>query len=127
MWFCLFLDGGRLAVLTGIQLFYAGNGRTAETDLGAVAAGFDDQRIVLVGNGADDAHNAADGGDLIADFDRIAHSSVLFILTLLGQVHQNDHKDQQDHNGQEADDHLGSAGGTGSRQKLNHNRYSPYN
>ena len=82
---CLLLDRGRLAVLAGVQLLHRRNCGTAEADLGAVAAGLDNEGVVLVGDSADDANDTADGGDLVTDLNGVAHGSILLVLTLLRQ------------------------------------------
>ena len=91
------LSGKRLLVLgtsVHVQLVHRANGSTAETDLDAVAAGLQHEGILFQGNNA--AHDAADGGHLIADLDGVAHFRFLLLLLFLRTVHEKEHT-AQDH------------------------------
>ena len=109
----------------GVQLLHAGNGGAAETNLGAVTAGLQNDGVVLLGDGTDDADDTADGRNLIADFDGAAHSGVLLVLALLRQIDQNEHEDDDQDHRQQRKQGLGHAGGTSGTQKLNHSGYTP--
>ena len=77
-----------------VQLFDGLDRSTAETDLGAVAAGLQNEGVLLDGDHA--ANDTADGGDLIADLQRIAHLGLFLLLLLLGPVNEQPHEQHHD-------------------------------
>src|SRR5699024_412069 len=99
-----------------VQLLHRSNGRTAEADLDAVAAGLQDEGILL--DGGHTADHATDGGDLVADLDGITHGSIFLVLTLLRQVDDQIHEHDEDDHGKDKAD---TAARRGSFHKLNHN------
>ena len=96
----LFLAGGsHCSLLLGGFLLggvVAGDSELRELNADAVGAGLDDDRVIL--HGHDVADDAADGRDVVADLQRIAHG-LCFLLPL---VFRADHeevedRDQRDH------------------------------
>ena len=57
------------------------DGPACQADLASVACGFDDDGVIL--NADDSADDAADGDDLICDFDVLTHLLNFFISLLL--------------------------------------------
>ena len=82
--------------------------RTLENaDLGAVASGLDHAGLVLDAN--DLADDTANGGNLVANRERIAHFILLALLLFLGADHEEVHKYENEDKGQEHTEHTADA------------------
>ena len=114
----IFLAGGsqRSLLLGGFLLggIVAGDSELRELHTDAVGASLDDDRVIL--HGHDVADDAADGRDVVADLQRIAHG-LCFLLPL---VFRADHeevedRDQRDHHDDKRK--VAAAGGCAGLQK----------